>query len=228
MTNMKWSISAVIMTISVLLAGSACATLLPEPTATLEVRRLSLTEAEHLIHYSVSFTELTTDEIWERLGAQIYQENNNSNYEYQGYLIKNKEVTQLGSSFGGYGLTSMCVTDLDQNGQAELVYTFSWGSGQHRSQLALYSPDIPETHSIVAGIDFYDWDWTVEKLDDQTAWVKIGDTRIGQVVFKSQAGPPTLDIQLVEGLPASIRKHIHDRFPESTFDEEQIEIFDNK
>jgi hypothetical protein len=159
-------------------------------------------------------TELTTDEVWQRLGAQVFQVKEGI-YQFNTYLIKNKEIAPLGTGFGGVGLTSMCVTDLDQNGNPELIYTYSFGSGIHRSQVALYSADLPEPYSLEAKIAYRDDDWILEKRDDQTVFVTIaGDKpgkdrmRLGQVVLEGQGDQVAFDLRLDENLPPDVLERI--------------------
>lgn len=57
-----------------------------------------------------------------------------------GYLLYEDVVYPLGEWFGGYGLTSFAVTDLNRDGKAELYFTCSWGSGLHRSQAGYFDP----------------------------------------------------------------------------------------
>ena len=80
--------------------------------------------------------ELSTDELWERLSAQLFQVTEGVR-EGSTYLLFDGSVEPLGESFGGHGVMSCCVTDLDADGSPELVYSYSWGSGIHRSQLAV-------------------------------------------------------------------------------------------
>jgi hypothetical protein len=46
----------------------------------------------------------------------------------------------LGEWFGGYGVTSMAVYDMNDDGDQELFFTYSFGSGLHRSQIAYFDP----------------------------------------------------------------------------------------
>jgi hypothetical protein len=50
------------------------------------------------------------------------------------------ENYKLGEYFGGYGVTSMALADLDDDNQYEFYFTFSWGSGLHRSQIGYFNP----------------------------------------------------------------------------------------
>ena len=210
------------MALLMLLAPAACAQ--PRPVAH---SRVSIAEAEQLVQTmflhqmpdlnpTVEFplTELTTDEVWLRLGAQVFQVNEGI-YQFATYLIKDKEVVPLGTGFGGVGLTSMCVTDLDQNGNPELVYTYSFGSGIHRSQVALYSADLPEPHSLEARIAYRDDDWTLERHDDRTVFVTIARgkpgrdrLRVGQVVLERQGEQVAFDLRLDENLPPDVLERI--------------------
>ena len=54
------------------------------------------------------------------------------------YLADGERCCELGISFGGYGLCSAAPWDYDENGTVDLLYTYSWGSGMHRSILALF------------------------------------------------------------------------------------------
>jgi len=112
------------------------------------------------------------------------------------------------------GLTSMCVADLDQDGNSELVYTYSWGSGMHRCHVAVYSANLPAPYSLEAGI-IYGEDWMVEKQDDQTVFIKIKSDRqgeyslrIGQVVLERQGDQITFDIRLDNNLPSDVLPRI--------------------
>ena len=55
-----------------------------------------------------------------------------------GYLLYEDVVYPLGEWFGGYGLTSFAVADLNRDGKSELYFTCSWGSGLHRSQAGYF------------------------------------------------------------------------------------------
>lgn len=56
------------------------------------------------------------------------------------FLMFDNEIYILGEYFGGYGVTSMALADLDEDNQYEFYFTFSWGSGIHRSQAGYYNP----------------------------------------------------------------------------------------
>ncbi len=56
------------------------------------------------------------------------------------YLLYNNTVYQLGASFGGFGVTSMAITDRNDDGNYELYFTSSFGSGVHRAQVGYFDP----------------------------------------------------------------------------------------
>ena len=60
------------------------------------------------------------------------------------YLMYEDKIYSLESSFGGYGTTSFAVADINKDGLKELYFTYSWGSGIHRSQIGYFDPATKE------------------------------------------------------------------------------------
>jgi len=56
------------------------------------------------------------------------------------FLLYEGAVYPLGEWFGGCGVTSMALADLNGDQAPELYYTYSWGSGLHRSLAAYFDP----------------------------------------------------------------------------------------
>lgn len=56
------------------------------------------------------------------------------------FIIYEGNIYSIGTCFGGYGITSMALADMNMDNQYELYYTFSWGSGIHRSQIGYFDP----------------------------------------------------------------------------------------
>ncbi len=56
------------------------------------------------------------------------------------FLLYEGDVYQLGEWFGGFGVTSMALADLDGDQKQELYFTYSFGSGLHRSHAAYFDP----------------------------------------------------------------------------------------
>lgn len=70
------------------------------------------------------------------------------------FLLYRGDVYALGEWFGGYGVMSMALADLNEDGEPELYFTFSWGSGIHRSHAAYFDPAEKE----VVVFDYANWD----------------------------------------------------------------------
>lgn len=58
----------------------------------------------------------------------------------ESFIMYNGEVYSIGLCFGGVGITSMALADINMDGQYELYYTFSWGSGIHCSNIGYFDP----------------------------------------------------------------------------------------
>lgn len=59
-------------------------------------------------------------------------------------MVYDNEVFLIGEWFGGYGVTNIKLADIDNDGEMELYFTFSWGSGVHRSQVGYFNPKTKE------------------------------------------------------------------------------------
>lgn len=124
----------------------------------LAAKRVTVPEAQTLVRnmilqenlrmspeMQVTLKEVTPDEIWSHIGAQLFQTTDGNN---ETYLIKNRQVYRLGSMHwlglgldGLSGLTSIRVTDLDQNGNSELAYIHTVGSLIVSSEVAIFSEE---------------------------------------------------------------------------------------
>lgn len=60
----------------------------------------------------------------------------------------------------------MALADLDKNGEYELYYTFSWGSGIHRSQVGYFEPIRKEIHIFEYALVGYEMILTVNEAGD--------------------------------------------------------------
>lgn len=74
----------------------------------------------------------------------------------ESFIMYNGEVYSIGTCFGGYGITSMALADINMDGQYELYYTFSWGSGIPRSEIGYFDPVTREV--TIFDYSFYDSD----------------------------------------------------------------------
>ena len=85
-----------------------------------------------------------------------------------------RQHTQLGTAFGGQGITSLVVSDLDLDGQAELLFVYSFGSGIHQSRIGMYAPAYDEYQVFEADLSY------------------LGDLRL------YSESPPDVRVQIVE------------------------------
>ncbi len=79
---------------------------------------------------------ITPEEFKQDSGYQIFKYDTSC----ASFLLYDEEIYQLGEWFGGMGVTSMALADLDSDGKQELYFTYSWGSGIHRSLAAYFDP----------------------------------------------------------------------------------------
>lgn len=95
-------------------------------------------------------TEYEADECYNITPGFIADNSDYAVFKYskstQSFIMYDDEVYSIGVCFGGFGITSMALADLDGDGGYELYYTFSWGSGLHRSQIGYFNPADKEIH----------------------------------------------------------------------------------
>lgn len=70
-------------------------------------------------------------------------------------LVTPEGTYALGMSFGGWGVTSAVPCDADDNGTPDLLFTSSWGSGMHRSHLAVLNLTTKELTILAT---WYEWE----------------------------------------------------------------------
>lgn len=88
---------------------------------------------------------VTPDEITEKYGFTVYKHT----MDYESFLEYNGKIYPIAVGWGGFGTTSFAVTDMDSNGMPELYYTYGWGSGMHRSEIAYFDfATLSEKHFI--------------------------------------------------------------------------------
>jgi hypothetical protein len=189
-----------------------------------------LAEAKDLICKSlpkapqdIKLTDLTTDVIWQRLSGQIFRMAD-GRWEGEVLFVKGQEVVQLGTSFGGLGATSFCVTDLDGDGKPELLFAYSWGSGAHRACLGILRPDRTPLTPVDLGIVFWgpgpDAEWLLrkpERSDDRQVDVLqasrqlagaalLAGTRLGTLRLHRPSGRVVMD--QAEGLDPALKSRL--------------------
>ena len=79
--------------------------------------------------------EITPENVKEEIGCQIFKVNSTC----ETYVVNKSKVYSIGLGFGGLGVVDIEPCDLDDNGEKDLIYTFSWGSGMHRSHIGIFN-----------------------------------------------------------------------------------------
>jgi hypothetical protein len=79
--------------------------------------------------------DITPKEVKKEIGCQIFK----VNYTCETFIVYKSKMFMIGEGFGGYGVVNMETCDFDDDGQKDLIYTFSWGSGLHRSHIGVFN-----------------------------------------------------------------------------------------
>jgi len=78
--------------------------------------------------------QITPDDVLEVSDFRVFQFADS----FRSFLLCEGAVYELGESLGGRGVVDMALGDLNGDGTQELYYTYSWGSGMHRSHAAYF------------------------------------------------------------------------------------------
>lgn len=111
------------------------------PTACLFVAQLSAEEAANL-------PGTPTWQGWQDVTPAIVREQTDwrivkLDLQYS-YLLQGDQYYPLCTMWGGWGVTSALPWDYDDNGVLDLLYTYSWGSGLHRSHVTVFDMDVKD------------------------------------------------------------------------------------
>jgi hypothetical protein len=157
-------------------------------------------------------------DVLKRLSARVFRITEGL-FENESFLIThNGKVVQLGTAVGGQGISSMELSDLDQDGQAELYFTYSFGSGTHQTHLGVYSPAYaPE--KIYEANTYYLGDLMLFSDQQHQVGVRIVEHDpgtntvhfqeiLGQLILEKNGLDPVLKLEFVDDLPEEIKKSI--------------------
>jgi hypothetical protein len=141
--------------------------------------------------------EITTDEVRRELGLQVFKVTERATtLHYESYLVRDGRARRIAKGIGGKGVSSMLAADLDGDGRKELVFSCSWGSGRHRSEVGALIEAEGGPTEVNAGRSFLDEDVTV-RMADGAAGVYRGDLLLGTLVLERGE----LRLRPAEGLP---------------------------
>lgn len=96
------------------------------------------------------------------------------------FLLYDDKVYPLGEWFGGYGVTSFAVADLNEDGESELYFTCSWGSGIHRSQVGYF--DTASKEAVLFDFSIWFQEWMLGTDSDNALCVYDADCHIKSYV----------------------------------------------
>lgn len=146
-----------------------------------------------LLYSNESCYNVTPENITDEYGFSIFK----LDQSCAGFLLYENEVYPLGEYFGGLGLTSFAVADLNQDDKNELYFTYSCGSGLHRSLAGYF--DTQNKEMVVFDYSNFNNDMVFvnenhslslyEATPDVTSFVDIsmhqGEEKVGDIVFDS-------------------------------------------
>jgi hypothetical protein len=130
-----------------------------------------------------AFHEVTPENVFKETGCQIFKNGKTC----ESYLLYEGSLYTLGIGFGGLGIVDMVTCDFDDNGTKELLYSYSWGSGLHRSCLGyfdLYKKSEEKVDiSSAKQSEFIQDELAFKKINDTHLEVYIADVKIDNLDF---------------------------------------------
>lgn len=213
-------------------AGVAARNPVPNPPVVKERKRMELKEAEKLVRDHIfkenpkmnptaqfPLKEVTTNAIWKRLSVQVFKVTEGVR-DSETFVIKSGKVFGIGIGFGGPGVGSLGVADLDKSGPT-LVYTYGWGSGIHRCHLAICDVLAKEPKEYAAPEVYFSKgveDPVLKVIDDQTVEVYIDEQKAGRLALEGKEGTRKLSLILEENLAKEVRQRFRTtkRVPKGT------------
>lgn len=163
--------------------------------------------------------ELAMPEAWEGLRAQLFRITDGP-FVHESFLIKGDRVLQIGEATGGRGLTALEISDLDEDGTAELLFTYSFGSGLHQSRIGMYAPAYGPGRTYEAGTGYLG-DLGLVKEDKATVKVRVVEPDeaaltlryldlLGNLAIEVHGDQAELVLHLAEDLSDNVRDQLFD------------------
>jgi hypothetical protein len=152
--------------------------------------------------------EFTAKDVWKQLTAQVFQVTG----DVQGgalFVLRKGEVFEIGPGGScGNHLKSLCVAVLNGDKRPKLVYSYSWGSGLYRSQIAVFDCLAKKPQQSVAGQAYFNGpdDLVLKRVDDQTVKVRTRAGEVGKVVVEGKEGTIKVKIAFKAKLPPRVKK----------------------
>ena len=167
----------------------------------------------------LSLEELPRPEAWEALRVQLFRITEGP-FANESFLVRNARVLSLGEATGGRGLTSMEISDLDEDGAAELLFTYAFGSGLHQSRIGMYAPAYGPERTYEAKTGYFG-DVGLVREDRATVIVRVvkadGATStlryldiLGSLAIQMDGDQAELVLRLAEDLPDDVVDRVFD------------------
>jgi hypothetical protein len=185
-----------------------------------KVPRLPLAEAEKLVRAFI-FTEqpkmnpraefplkdITPEPVWQRLGAQVFAVTDGVQ-RHETFVIRRRQVSRIGRSFGGKGVRSMVVADPGGDGRDKLIFAYAWGSGEHRSQVAVLDVLAKAPQQVSAAQAYFGdlGDLEVKNGAEGAVEISAGGQELGRLTVTGKEGALRVAIRLKDDLPADVKK----------------------
>jgi hypothetical protein len=165
---------------------------------------------------TIQLQDLTPADVRSEMRVQIFKVSDGPK-AYHSFIIGDGTVSDFCTGIGGHGLQSLCLCDLDGDGQREIAYTFSWGSGIHRTQIGVYSKAVQPPQILVAWS--YCGDLFVSPREDGGITVESGNytatvnswndaAPFGRLTMKKDDPQVTIDVELSDALSEEDKKKI--------------------
>ena len=137
--------------------------------------KTEMSKEDKLKYYTIY--DITPKDVKEEIQCQIFK----VNYSCETYVVYKSKVFSIGFGFGGFGVVSLATCDFDGNGQKDLIYTFSWGSGLHRSQIGVFNFSNEKDQ----WLDFTEMnkDIMLEKISDNNFKIYMADVSVDELDF---------------------------------------------
>lgn len=120
---------------------------------------------------------ITPKEITDRVGCKIFKFSDS----YATFLLYDNEIYPLGQFFGGLGIVDMKLWEFDNGGHFALIYTYSWGSGMHRSLVGYF--DLKTREEIVLDFTYMNEDMLLERTSESSFALYHADIKLGEDSF---------------------------------------------
>lgn len=116
------------------------------------------------------------------------------------FLLYDNEIFPIGECFGAYGVTNAKIYDINKDGEDELYFTFSWGTGMYRSQVGYFDPKQKEI--IILDYSYVHHDMTIVSNNNGLSLykaeitetesfanfnIKPTDTHVADIVFENNS-----------------------------------------